>query len=209
MQAHQILERVIYKDENIIVLNKPSGIPVHYGKGGGINLEQFFGLLRFESSERPKLAHRLDKDTSGCLILGRHAKVMPQLGRMFENGRIKKTYVAKLEGRPPHNAGIISLPLGKKSDDPRNWHMEVRDDGQEAITHYKMLEGNLIELKPQTGRTHQLRVHMQALGCPIAGDKIYGSGIEGSQLMLHAAELEIPFHNNTLTVKAPLPEYFA
>jgi tRNA pseudouridine32 synthase/23S rRNA pseudouridine746 synthase len=208
MHPHQILECVIYKDENIIVLNKPSGIPVHYGKGGGVNLEQFFGLLRFDFPERPRLAHRLDKDTSGCLILGRTKEIMPKLGKMFENGRVKKTYIAKIEGQPKLSSGIISLPLGKKTNDPRNWHMEVRDDGDEAITHYKMLESGLIELKPQTGRTHQLRVHMKAIGCPIVGDKIYGSGVEGSQLMLHAAALEIPFHNNILNVEAPLPEYF-
>lgn len=212
MQLHELQSRIIFQNDDIIVLDKPAGIPVHAGRGGGINLQQFFGLLRFEKTINPQLAHRLDKDTSGCLLLGRTKEIMPKLGKMFTHGRIDKTYMAVLDGTPQFNAGIISQPIGKKTDDPHEWQMRVRDDGQAAITHYKVIKTangkTLIELKPKTGRTHQLRVHMAHLGCPIIGDKIYGNGVEGSRLMLHAYDLKIPLHNNEVTVTAQLPEIF-
>jgi tRNA pseudouridine32 synthase/23S rRNA pseudouridine746 synthase len=207
VQPHEIIERVLFKNDDIIVLNKPAGLPVHYGKGGGVNLEQFFGLLRFELPNNPLLAHRLDKDTSGCLVLGRHKDALAKLGKMFENRRVTKTYIAKIDGEL-EGQGIINAPLGKKLNDPRNWHMQVRPDGQEAITEYKMIGKNLVELMPKTGRTHQLRVHMAHLGTPIIGDKIYGSGTDGSRLMLHAASITLPFHDNIITVTAPLPSEF-
>jgi len=209
MNPHELLQRVIFQNDDIIVLNKPAGIPVHAGRGGGINLQQFFGILRFDKPINPNLAHRLDKDTSGCLILGRTKEIMPKLGKMFEHGRIEKTYMAVLDGIPQFSAGIISQPIGKKTDELHEWQMRVREDGQEAITHYKVIKTangkTLIELKPKTGRTHQLRVHMAHLGCPIMGDKIYGNGTDGSRLMLHASALTIPLHDNIVNVKAELP----
>ena len=207
MFAHQILNRVLFKNDDIIVLNKPAGLPVHYGKGGGVNLEQFFGLLRFEMPTNPLLAHRLDKDTSGCLVLGRHKNALAKLGKMFETRKVTKTYVAAVEGGLKGH-GTINAPLGKKQNDPCNWHMQVRADGMEAITQYRVIGKNLVELMPKTGRTHQLRVHMAHLGTPIIGDKIYGSGKEGDRLMLHAAGIVLPFHNNIITVSAPLPDDF-
>ena len=213
MMPHEILEKVIYRDACMLVLNKPPGIAVHKGKGGGINMEQFFPLLRYGLPRVPALAHRLDKDTSGCLILGRHRQALADLGKMFQNNKVKKTYWAIVEGKPPQDEGVIDLAIGPKHDDDRNWHQMVRPDGLPAITEYKVLEvkgdQSWLELKPQTGRTHQLRVHMKALGCPIVGDKFYGYGREGDALHLHAQAVEIPFYKNKppIIVTAQAPDY--
>ena len=210
MTPDDLLARLLYRDALMLVIDKPAGIPVHKGIGGGETLEQYFDSLRFGLPRTPALAHRLDRDTSGCLVLGRHRQALHRLGKHFENNRIKKTYWAIVRGAPPEAEGIINLPLAKQSEDTRRWHMKVAESGgQEAITHYKLMgqsEGmSWLELKPQTGRTHQLRVHCAAIGCPILGDKIYGDG-EG-MLQLHARAVEIPLYpkKDPICVIAPVP----
>lgn len=217
MMPHEILEKVLYRDALMLVIDKPAGIPVHHGRGGGLNMEQFFPLLRYGLPKNPSLAHRLDKDTSGCLILGRHRKALDMLGKLFQQNKIKKTYWAIVEGEPPQDEGVIDFPIGKKSDKSYEWQMMVGGiNPQPAITNYKVLgkkDGKTwLELKPQTGRTHQLRVHLSASNCPILGDKIYGNADRANNdpMFLHAESLEIPLYKNkdAIIVHSPAPAWF-
>ncbi len=215
--------RILFKDNLVIVLDKPPGIPVHAGPNGGASLEDYFVDLRFEYKETPCLAHRLDRDTSGCLILGRNERALKKLGRLFEGGKINKTYWAIVEGRPPADEGRIDLPLIKVKM-KKGWTMKPAKPGeaesQTAVTDYKILKKlkndlTWLELYPRTGRTHQLRVHLKSLGCPIKGDWLYGGGEnrppegEFPTLHLHARSIEIPLYADKppLVISAELPEH--
>jgi tRNA pseudouridine32 synthase/23S rRNA pseudouridine746 synthase/23S rRNA pseudouridine1911/1915/1917 synthase len=208
-----LADRILYRDGLILVIDKPAGIPVHAGPKGGVNLEQGFDALRFGLPQRPALAHRLDRDTSGCLILGRHTKALRRMGRLFSEGRVKKTYWALVQGVPAESAGQIALPLRKRSTEQRGWWMETHPDGMTATTDYEVCASHngmsWLVLSPHTGRTHQIRVHCAAIGCPIIGDPIYGQG--GCGLMLHARALEIPLYpaKDPVCVTAEPPEAFA
>ena len=214
-----LLECVLYRDEDIIVLNKPAGIAVHKGRGEGGNLEALFPALTFGMDRVPALAHRLDKDTSGCLILGRHRKALAHLGKLFQRGAISKTYFAIVVGNPP-DEGRIDFALARRTGDKRSWIMKVADDGAKdgdpSSTLFKVLgRGDglaWLELKPLTGRTHQLRVHCAASGFPIAGDTLYGgdtSRAAARMVHLHAREITIPQKRDkpALTLNAPVPNY--
>lgn len=196
----------------ILVIDKPAGLPVHAGPGGGPNLEQYFGPLTFGLPRLPALAHRLDRDTSGCLILGRHRKALARLGRMFQNGKIEKTYWAIVEGTPSETTGQIDLPLLKVARKD-SWRMFPDPAGQPAITDYQVMgsAGGLswVEFRPRTGRTHQIRVHALAIGCPILGDTIYGRPVEGMSLNLHARSLTVPLYptKDPIAATAPPPPH--
>ncbi|MDX1949341.1 MAG: RluA family pseudouridine synthase, partial [Rickettsiales bacterium] len=176
-----IQDLVIFKDPFIIALNKPSGIAVHKGPSNRECLEDYFDKLCYDLPRPPALAHRLDADTSGILVLGRHGKALKRLGEFFRNKRIEKTYLAIVEKTPEHPEGTIDLPIFKKNSKTKGWRIVIdKNFGQPSISHYKVLktlEGGkaLLELKPETGRTHQLRVHCQAMGWPIVGDSLYGT----------------------------------
>jgi tRNA pseudouridine32 synthase / 23S rRNA pseudouridine746 synthase len=212
--ADFLADRVLFRDAWMIVLDKPAGIPVHQGPGGGPNLEQYFPALTFGLPRLPALAHRLDRDTSGCLILGRHRKALARLGKMFQNGRIDKTYWAIVQGKPNDESGQIDLPLQKvlRKD---SWRMFPDPGGQPAITDYRVMgtAGDLswVEFKPRTGRTHQIRVHAAASGWPILGDTIYGNAPRsgGPGLHLHAREIVVPLYKNRepIRVTAPVPPH--
>lgn len=212
---NDILARLLYRDALMLVIDKPAGIPVHKGTGGGANLEQSFEALRFGLPRVPALAHRLDRDTSGCLVLGRHRQALHKLGKMFAANRIGKTYWALVDGAPAEPEGTIDLPLAKQSEAGHRWWMKVvQEGGMPAVTHYKLMgqaDGySWLELKPQTGRTHQLRVHCAAIGCPIAGDKIYGNAATGGgMLQLHARAITIPLYpkKDPISVTAPVPAH--
>lgn len=212
MTPEEIQKHLIYRDAMMLVLNKPSGIPVHKGFGGGETIDDWLEHLQFGLPRKPALGHRLDKDTSGCLILGRHAEALRRLSHMFSNNQIKKTYWAIVKGKPAQGEGRIDLPLMKRVKGSHRWHMKADPNGQEAITDYKVLktegEWSWLELKPQTGRTHQLRVHCAELGCPILGDKIYGGETE-VPLMLHARAIEVPLYPKkpNILVEADAPEH--
>jgi tRNA pseudouridine32 synthase/23S rRNA pseudouridine746 synthase len=209
-----ILSRLLYRDALMLVIDKPAGLPVHPGPKGGETLVHHLDGLRFGLPRRPEVAHRLDKDTSGCLVLGRHPKALARLGDLFKRGGVDKIYWAVVEGGPTESEGEIALKLAPKSPD-RGWWMKVDPAGQEALTRWRILgraEGlALLELSPITGRTHQLRVHCAASGFPILGDPIYVTAPRqgGPGLHLHARSITVPLYPKkpAITVEAPVPEH--
>ena len=135
----EIQARLLYRDGLILVLDKPAGLPVHAGPGGGPNLEQCFDALRFGLPAPPALAHRLDRDTSGCLVLGRHRKALSKLGRLFQAGSVDKTYWAVVVGVPRASEGRVEAPLLKTTRKDGGWRMVVDAKGQAAATSYRVL----------------------------------------------------------------------
>jgi tRNA pseudouridine32 synthase/23S rRNA pseudouridine746 synthase len=221
MTPEEMVARLIYRDGLMLVIDKPAGMAVHRGPKGGESLEDHFGALRFGLPRAPALAHRLDRDTSGCLVLGRHRKALAELGRQFKNGSIHKTYWAVVEGGPDDETGRIDLPLGRL-DETRGWWMKPDPEGQPAATTWTVLGRGLaapgggarvtwLALEPLTGRTHQLRVHCAAMGWPIVGDAIYGHAPRagGPGLQLHARAIVVPLYRNRdpIRVTAPVPPH--
>ncbi len=209
-----MLSRLLYRDGLMLVIDKPAGLSVHRGPKGGASLEDYFDVLRFGLPRMPALAHRLDKDTSGCLVLGRHRKALALLGKLFKNGAIGKTYWAVVEGGPAEDEGRIDIPLGKLDED-RGWWMKPDPDGKPSSTTWKVMgrgeSHTWLALEPLTGRTHQLRVHCAEMGFPILGDPIYGSAPRqgGSPLHLHSREIVVPISKNkpAVIVDAPAPTH--
>src|SRR5262245_40407522 len=235
MIAEEIVARVLYRDALMLVIDKPAGFAVHKGPKGGESLEDHFGALRFGLPRAPALAHRLDRDTSGCLVLGRHRKALAELGRLFNSVGIGKTYWPVVAGGPSEEEGRIELPLGRK-DATRGWWMKHDPAGQPATTTWTVLGrsagvtepepavadvareragdagGNphhftWLALEPLTGRTHQLRVHCAAMGWPILGDSVYGGGprVGGRRLHLHAREVVVPLYKNRAAIRVSAP----
>jgi tRNA pseudouridine32 synthase / 23S rRNA pseudouridine746 synthase len=215
--ATSIADRVLYRDGLVLVIDKPAGIPVHSGPAGGPHLEHWFPLLRFGLPRPPALAHRLDRDTSGCLVLGRHPKALRRLGALFAAGKVEKVYWAVVAGVPTELQGRIEAALRKETRGT-GWRVVVDPAGQPAITDYRVLgaaNGRAwLELKPRTGRTHQVRVHCAAaLGVPIVGDPTYGGPVcknnGGILLHLHARAVSIPLYPGKppIAVSAPPPPH--
>lgn len=216
----EMLSRVLHRDGLMLVIDKPAGLPVHRGPKGGTSLEDYFDALRFGLPRAPALAHRLDKDTSGCLVLGRHRKALAHLGLLFKHGKIDKTYWAIVEGGPGADEGVIDIPLGRL-DETRGWWMKPDPKGLPSVTLWKVLgryslsstvregpsEFTWLALTPVTGRTHQLRVHCAARGFPIVGDNIYGTAprFSGPKLQLHAREVVVPISKNKEPVRITAP----
>lgn len=222
MDESEILDRVLYRDASVLVVDKPSGLPVHKGPKGGQSFEDYFDYLRFGLPRRPSLAHRLDRETSGCLVLGRHRQALIRLGNLFKSGQIEKTYLAIVTGVPETDSGEITAPLGRR-DPKRGWWMKIDPEGQPAHTRWQVLERgqdetgaplSLLALSPLTGRTHQLRVHCASIGCPILGESIYAPSHPTNSpyvgLHLHAHKIVIPFLHKKppIEVTAPLPLLF-
>jgi tRNA pseudouridine32 synthase/23S rRNA pseudouridine746 synthase len=210
----EIQARVLHRDGLMLVIDKPAGIPVHRGPKGGANLEASFDALRYGLPRPPVLAHRLDRDTSGCLVLGRHRKATATLGLLFKHGKISKTYWAAVEGGPTEDAGEIDIPLGRLNEE-RGWWQKPDPNGFPSLTRWQVLGRDdgltWLALEPITGRTHQLRVHCSAKGWPIVGDNIYGNGPRFGEptLHLHAREIVIPISKNKppVHVVAPVPSH--
>lgn len=218
--ADFLLDRLLYRDGLMLVINKPAGLAVHAGpssKTGNDNLENYFDALKFGLPRPPALAHRLDRDTSGCLVLGRHPKALRKLGKLFSEGRVEKTYWAICKGLPAKSSGAIDAPLLKTAHG-KGWRVAIDEAGKEARTTYRMLaqkDGvSFIEAKPKTGRTHQIRVHLASIGAPILGDTQYGdlSAQERRQpMMLHAWRIIIPISKNKepVVIEAEPPDEMA
>ncbi len=209
-------DRLLYRDDLMLVLDKPAGIAVHQGppgKGGDF-LEAHFDSLRFGLPRPPALAHRLDRDTSGCLVLGRHRKALQKLGTLFKAGRIRKTYWAVVVGGPDAETGTIDLPLATL-EPGRGWWMKVDPAGLPSRTDWRVLgrhaDRTWLELTPLTGRTHQLRVHCAAMAWPIVGDYVYGDRMTGERLHLHARAVSLPLYaaKSAIDVTAPVPGHIA
>jgi tRNA pseudouridine32 synthase/23S rRNA pseudouridine746 synthase len=203
--------RLLYRDGLMLILDKPAGIAVHKGPKGGESLEDDFDALRFGLPRKPALAHRLDRETAGCLVLGRHHKALEKLGLLFKQGKIAKTYWALVKGGPDESEGLIDKPLGRL-DATRGWWMKVDPLGQPAQTRWRVLGRGQwrdmsiawLEMSPLTGRTHQLRVHSASEGWPIMGDRIYGVTPD-APLQLLARRVEVPIAKNKPSVVAEAP----
>ncbi len=215
----EMLARVLHRDAMMLVIDKPFGMPVHKGPVnayGDTPLDRFFPSLRFGLPRPPELAHRLDRDTSGCLVLGRHKQALTRLGELFKKGEVSKTYWAIVEGGPDGDEGRIDLPLGKLDPD-RGWWMKVDEAGLPSSTLWRVLGRSpdrtlaWLGLEPLTGRTHQLRVHCQACGWAILGDPVYGQGprFGGPGLHLHARSITVPMlpKKPAVHVEAPPPPH--
>lgn len=216
MTPEALLDRLLYRDALMLVIDKPAGLAVHAGPKGGETLEDYLDALRFGLPRRPALAHRLDKDTSGCLVLGRHRRSTAELGELFASQKVRKAYLAVVCGVVEGDAGTIDAPLARASHDRRSWWMTVDAAGQEAVTEWQVAARGetltILDLFPRTGRTHQLRVHMAHLGHPIVGDGVYGGdrarGVD-KRLHLHARRIEVPLYRKKppVVVEAPVPEH--
>ncbi len=208
---------VIWKNAHCIAINKPAGIAVQGGSGVKDHVDGRLDALRFDLTNRPKLVHRLDKDTSGVMLLARSTKAAADISKALATKKIQKIYWALIVGVPAAYEGEIESGMQKSGEEYEK--MAVDDEGKNAITHYRIIEPlakrmALVELKPITGRTHQLRVHMAELGTPILGDGKYGGGkafIDGldlpKQLHLHARQLIVPHLYGGLDIVAPLASH--
>jgi len=198
----EIRKSVLFKDDDIIVINKQAGIATQGGVGVKVSIDSLLEYLKFDYDSKPKLVHRLDKDTSGVLMLARTANAASNLTKQFKSKEIEKKYLAIVVGIPELDEGKIDLSISKQDSGSGKEKMTVSSDGQKAITYYKIIEKigkrlSVVELFPITGRTHQLRVHMSAIGTPILGDGKYGGKlafIEGlnKKMHLHADEIKLP-----------------
>lgn len=217
---------VLYKDKDILVINKPAGLAVQGGSKVSKHLDGLLPALQFEAKAIPRLVHRLDKDTSGVMLLARHVAAAAELQRGFVAKTIRKTYLALVVNVPNPYTGEIESNLDKvaRGEDSREMVRSVDEDGKRAITRYRTLEHlakkmALVELEPITGRTHQLRVHMAEMQCPIVGDGKYGGGaahIKGGvelsgKLHLQAWKIELPpmFGKPARSYEAPLAPHIA
>lgn len=208
-----LADRVLFIDGEAIILDKPAGLPVDPPRDGSLSLENHLDSLKFGFQRWPLAVHRLDRDTSGCLLLARNPKAHKRFGQAFENGQVAKTYLAVLEGVPTEESGEIDLPLKKISSAEEGWRMVPDAKGKPALTRWTMLAHRdnraLISFAPTTGRTHQIRVHaLHGIGFGIVGDPIYGTPDDGAML-LHSRFLSIARANKPpVEATAPLPPHF-
>jgi tRNA pseudouridine32 synthase/23S rRNA pseudouridine746 synthase len=205
-------ESVLFIDAEALVIDKPAGLSVHPGPRTRESLEDYLEDLRFGFARRPSPVHRLDRDTSGCLLLARHPKAHKRFQRAFEESAVEKTYVAVVDAVIEEEEGTIDMPLAKISTREEGWRMVPDPEGKPAVTRWRRLavrEGHsAILFMPATGRTHQLRVHAASgLGAPIVGDPVYGAG--GGPMLLHALSLRLERPGKApVEARAPLPPSF-
>ena len=205
---------VIYKDANLLAINKPSGLAVQGGTNTSRHVDGMLEALQFEAEEKPKLVHRIDKDTSGVLVLARQRQAADDLTKAFRTHNLQKTYLALTVGCPKKMSGEINAPLEKIGEKSL-----ISENGKPAVTAYEVLDNvgdkfALIAASPLTGRTHQIRAHLESIGCPIIGDDKYFGGERKKfsnitdKLHLHAYKIDLSaIYNKKLVITAPLPEY--
>lgn len=222
IEAQDIPVEVLYEDNDIIVVNKPKGLVVHPANGNpdGTLVNALMKICKGTLSGiggeiRPGIVHRLDKDTSGVLIVAKNDKAHLALCKQIKNREVKKTYLALTRGIIKENEATINMPIGRSTTDRKK--MAVVKTGKEAITYFKVLErfkeNTLLEINLETGRTHQIRVHLSQIGYPIVGDMVYSNGknkfgVQGQ--MLHAWKIKFmhPITGKEMEIEAPLPPYF-
>jgi tRNA pseudouridine32 synthase / 23S rRNA pseudouridine746 synthase len=212
MSAAVLTDRILYIDAEAIVLDKPSGLPVDAPRRGGDSIAARSDELKVGFRRPPTAMHRLDTDTSGCLLFARTAKARAQFQRAFETRVVEKYYNAVVGSAIAEEEGVIDLPLAKRSTAEAGWRMVADQAGHSAVTRWRRLavrDGRtLVEFRPVTGRTHQIRAHArEAFGSGIVGDRVYG--IPGGPMLLHASRLVVPRDGKpAIDVTAPLPGYF-
>ena len=222
IKAENIPVEVVYEDNDIIVVNKPKGMVVHPANGNpdGTLVNAIMAMCKGSLSGiggeiRPGIVHRLDKDTSGLLIVAKNDLAHINMSNQIKNRQVKKIYIALVRGNINEEEATINMPIGRSTKDRKK--MAVRKDGKEAITHFKVLKRysnyTLLQLKIDTGRTHQIRVHLSEIGHPVVGDIVYSNGknefgVQGQ--MLHAKSLDFkhPITGKDMHLEAELPEYF-
>ena len=222
LKAENIPLDVIYEDADIIVINKLKGMVVHPANGNpdGTLVNAVMAICKDSLSGiggeiRPGIVHRLDKDTSGIIVVAKNDKAHINLSEQIKNHEVKKTYIALVRGIVKENEATINMPIGRSEKDRKK--MAVKRNGKKAITHFKVLQRydnyTLLEVNIETGRTHQIRVHLSQIGYPVIGDEVYSNGkndfgVEGQ--MLHAKSLDFkhPITGKQMHLEAELPEYF-
>ena len=213
---------IVYEDSDILVINKQKGLVVHPGNGNlnGTLVNAVIAhckdsLSGIGGEKRPGIVHRIDKDTTGLLIIAKNDKSHIDISEQIKNHLVKKTYIALVRGNIKENEATIDMPIGRSSTD--RVKMAVTKNGKKAVTHFKVLERfsgyTLLEINLETGRTHQIRVHMAEIGYPLVGDYVYSKGknpfnVEGQMLHSYKLEFTHPVTQKKMELEAPIPKYF-
>lgn len=222
LKAQDIPIEILYEDNDIIVVNKPKGLVVHPANGNpdGTLVNAIMNICKDSLSGiggeiRPGIVHRLDKDTSGVIIIAKNDTAHINLSNQIKNREVKKMYIALVRGVIKENEATINMPIGRSTKDRKK--MAVSKNGKEAVTHFKVIKRfdnyTLLEIKIDTGRTHQIRVHLSEIGYPVIGDYIYSNGknlfgVVGQMLHAKSIEFKHPVTNNLMKIEAPIPKYF-
>ncbi len=223
LKAQDIPIEIIYEDDDIIVVNKPKGLVVHPANGNpdGTLVNAIMAICKDSLSGiggeiRPGIVHRLDKDTSGILVVAKNDKAHINMSEQIKNHTVQKTYIALVRGIVKENEATINMPIGRSAKDRKK--MAVTKNGKEAITHFKVIKRypnencTLLEVKIETGRTHQIRVHLSQIGYPVIGDTTYSSGknkwgVQGQCLHAKSLKFKHPITQKEMFLEAELPEY--
>ena len=205
---------ILFEDGEALVIDKPGGLPIEKPRKGGASLEDHIDALKLGFQRPPQAVHRLDTDTSGCLLLARNPKSLKRFNLAFENKLVRKTYLGILAGIPEQKEGRIELALAKISSAEKGWRMIPARKGKPSATDWRVVAEHdgraLVEFLPETGRTHQIRVHAASgIGIALLGDPVYGEAAGRARTMLHAAALSLPREGKAgISANAPLPADF-